>query len=187
VPIELQVAHLLGRDFTSRQALCGPRNFNKIKRSGSMFVRNGQVHSSKFWMGRSPACKRQYVLCIKCALSNLHSARIAMRCGRKPPRLFIVCLLCLVLTAPIQTSGLAGVIAEISKLWVIMKACLHTRELFRKNRLHDSLACILTDWTPKKVVERWPHDLPPLYKTQVHSVFFHPLLLVDVFSHTEYA
>jgi hypothetical protein len=56
----------------------------------------------------------------------------------------------------------------------------HTRELFWKNRLHESLSCILIDWMPKKVVGGWTSDLHPVYKTQVCSIFF---ALIDVFSH----
>lgn len=74
-------------------------------------------------------------------------------------------------------------ITEISKPQSIMKESPHTRELFRKNRLQDTLACILTDWTPDDVVKGWPLDSPPLYETQVSSTSFHPLVLVDISAH----
>jgi hypothetical protein len=66
-------------------------------------------------------------------------------------------------------------IAVISKPQAIMTGSPETRELFRKNRLQDSLACILTDWTPEDVVNGWPLDPLPLYETQVRSTTFHPL------------
>jgi secreted trypsin-like serine protease len=58
----------------------------------------------------------------------------------------------------IQTSGILKAISDVSKPEMITTQYPHAQELFGKNRLQDSLALILTNWTPEHIVSKWPED-----------------------------
>jgi hypothetical protein len=76
-----------------------------------------------------------------------------------------------------QTSGILTVISDVSKPGMLANEYSHAQELFGKNRLQDSLALILTNWTPEHIVCKWPE----------RSLEFEPRAvqfpLIFVFSH----